>query len=148
MSPLAKFFLTLSLFFNLGLIVFFVVYISNQGNEKEDWSTDNVDFIDSPVNLVSKKPVQTDQISNSVSELKDDSVDLMLENARERPLPNPSDQNDIGNLLALPEPIPKPSLLPAAPVVEPVNEVTFMGKEYKGRHVVYLLDVGTYVFRE
>ena len=69
----------------------------------------------------------------------------MLENARVKPLPSKSQDNNIENLLAQPGKIAIPSLIPPVVATEPENEVTFLGRSYEGRHVVYLLDVGTYV---
>ena len=50
----------------------------------------------------------------------------------------------VGQALASSKPKP---LLPV-PVPEPEREIAFMGQNFQGKHVVYLLDVGTHVLAE
>ena len=52
MGPLAKLFLSFSLFTNLGLIIFGIVYSLNHENKNEELFEDEINSIDSPVNLV------------------------------------------------------------------------------------------------
>ena len=146
MGPLAKLFLIISLFTNLGLIIFGIFYSLNNENKKQELIVDEINAIDSPVNLVDRFP---DSVSPAKEEAKldgkDESIDTMLENARAKPLPSKSQDSNIENLLAQPSKIAIPSLIPPVVVPEPENEVTFFGQSYEGRHVVYLLDVGTYM---
>ncbi len=145
MGPLAKFFLIISLLTNLALIIFGVVYLFNKGALEEKLIDNGINSIDSPVNLVdnSQKPSSPDKAEVAMIEDKD--INVILENARAQPLPVEKRGTDIENLLASPQIIPAPTLLPPVNVSEPPNEVTFLGKSYEGRHVVYLLDAGTYV---
>ena len=145
MSPLAKVFLLISLLTNLGLIIFGIVYVINKENKKDEWVQDDTNSIDSPINLTDNYEVQNmSKTDIEPTEEKETSIDVILENSREKPFPS-SNTDDIGNLLASPNSLPVPSLLPPVSIAEPANEVSFMGKSYEGRHVVYLLDVGTYV---
>ena len=59
------------------------------------------------------------------------------------PLPPP--RSDLEHLLAKPLPLLKPKPLLPVPVPEPEREIAFMGQNFQGKHVVYLLDVGTHV---
>jgi hypothetical protein len=146
MSPLAKFFLSISLLGNLGLITFGIVYIFNKDSTKDGWSQGSTNSIDSPIHLTNDPAVpNTAQIDIDSSTPKEIPLDVILENGSEMSFRLPNEENDIGNLLASPNSIPAPSLIPTASITEPANEVSFMGKLYEGRHVVYLLDVGTYV---
>lgn len=145
MSPLVKMFLLISLLTNLGLIIFGVVYLANKENKKDEWVQDGSNSIDSPINLTDDyetQKVPKKEIEPAAEE--ETPIDVILENSREKPFPS-SNNDDIGNLLASPNSLPVPSLLPPVSIAEPANEVSFMGKSYEGRHVVYLLDVGTYV---
>jgi hypothetical protein len=146
MGPLAKFFLIISLLTNLALIIFGVTYTINQGKDKEGLDENEFSSIDSPVNLVDNSRDQASPASESkvVKDAEPD-INVVLENSRAQPLPLKNRGSDIENLLASPKIVPAPSLLPPVNISEPVNEVTFMGKSYEGRHVVYLLDAGTYV---
>ena len=145
MGLLAKVFLLISLLTNLGLIIFGIVYVINRENKKDEWVQDDTNSIDSPINLTDNYEVQNmSKTDIEPTEEQETSIDEILENSREKPFPS-SNTDDIGNLLASPNSLPVPSLLPPVSIAEPSNEVSFMGKSYEGRHVVYLLDVGTYV---
>jgi hypothetical protein len=145
MSPLAKIFLIISLLTNLGLIIFGFVYVKNKENKNDKWVQDDINSIDSPINLTDNYEVRNmSKTDIEPAEEQEIPIDVILENSREKPSPS-SNTDDIGNLLASPHSLPVPSLLPPASIAEPLNEVIFMGKSYEGRHVVYLLDVGTYV---
>jgi hypothetical protein len=146
MGPLAKLFLIISLFTNLGLIIFGIVYSLKNENKKEELIVDEINSIDSPVNLIDRFPDSVSPATEGAKEeAKDKAIDVMLENARAKPLPSKRQDSNIENLLAQPSKVVIPSLIPPVVVTEPENEVTFLGKSYEGRHVVYLLDVGTYV---
>ena len=146
MRPLAKLFLTLSLLANLGLVIVGIVYSMNSEKEPNELIHGETTSIDSPINLVDHSSDVVSPISDGKSkEAKNDSIDVMLENARAQPLPTKKQTGDIENLLASPQGLPVPSLIPPVTIPEPANEVTFLGKSYEGRHVVYLLDAGTYV---
>tara|TARA_B110000008_G_C16952392_1_gene556824 strand:+ start:457 stop:1896 length:1440 start_codon:yes stop_codon:yes gene_type:complete len=145
MSPLVRIFLSISLLTNLGLIIFGIVYVINRENKKDEWVQDDTNSIDSPINITDNYEVQNmSKTDIEPTEEKEIPIDVILENSREKPFPS-SNNDDIGNLLASPNSLPVPSLLPPVSIAEPANEVSFMGKSYEGRHVVYLLDVGTYV---
>lgn len=145
MSPLVRIFLSISLLTNLGLIIFGIVYVINRENKKDEWVQDDTNSIDSPINITDNYEVQNmSKTDIEPTEEKEIPIDVILENSREKPFPS-SNTDDIGNLLASPNSLPVPSLLPPVSIAEPANEVSFMGKSYEGRHVVYLLDVGTYV---
>ena len=146
MGPLAKLFLIFSLFTNLGLLIFGIVYLLNNENKKEELVEAEINSIDSPVNLVDRFPdAVAPPTEGKKEEAKDADIEVMLENARVKPLPSKSQDNNIENLLAQPGKITIPSLIPPVVATEPENEVTFLGRSYEGRHVVYLLDVGTYI---
>jgi len=145
MSPLVRIFLSISLLTNLGLIIFGIVYVINRENKKDEWVQDDTNSIDSPINLTDDYEVQNmSKTDIEPTKEKEIPIDVILENSREKPFPS-SNTDDIGNLLASPNSLPVPSLLPPVSIAEPAKEVSFMGKSYEGRHVVYLLDVGTYV---
>jgi hypothetical protein len=145
MSPLVRIFLFISLLTNLGLIIFGIVYVINRENKKDEWVQDDTNSIDSPINLTDNYEVQNmSKTDIEPTDEKEIPLDVILENSREKPFPS-SNTDDIGNLLASPNSLPVPSLLPPVSIAEPAKEVSFMGKSYEGRHVVYLLDVGTYV---
>ncbi len=146
MSPTAKFFLSLSMLTNLGLIIFGIVYSINEENNKDEWVEDNPNSIDSPINLKDSYEVQeTPAKKVEASSKKDDTIDTILESHSQKPFSLGDEDDGSENLMALPESLPAPLLLPPVSIPEPANEVSFMGNSYKGRHVVYLLDVGTYV---
>ena len=145
MSPLVRIFLSISLLTNLGLIIFGIVYVINRENKKDEWVQDDTNSIDSPINLTDDYEVQNmSKTDIEPTKEKEIPIDVILENSREKPFAS-SNTDDIGNLLASPNSLPVPSLLPPVSIAEPAKEVSFMGKSYEGRHVVYLLDVGTYV---
>ena len=146
MSPMGKFFLTLSILFNFGLVIVGVVYSLNIKNKEDKLAQEEKNSLDSPINLVDLSPQTTSPtIEEKTQEAKDDSIDTILENARVKPLPKDNQTSGIQNLLRPPVVQPNPSSIAPVTIIEPVNEVTFLGKSYEGRHVVYLLDVGTYV---
>ena len=145
MSPLVRIFLSISLLTNLGLIIFGIVYVINRENKKDEWVQDDTNSIDSPINLTDDYEVQNmSKTDIEPTKEKEIPIDVILENSREKPFPS-SNTDDIGNLLASPNSLPVPSLLPPVSIAEPAKEVSFMGKSYEGRQVVDLLDVGTYV---
>ena len=47
-----------------------------------------------------------------------------------------------------PFPLPRPNALPPVHVAEPATEISFMGRNYSGKHAVYVLDTGPYVLRD
>ena len=147
MSPFAKVFLSISLLANLGLVTFGFVYQANKSNSINGDPDDFGSSIDSPINLVDNFPNDpiSAEISNSKGKEDDEPIDVLLENSRVKPLRVNGQDDAIENLLAVPDLLPAPSLLPPVEIPEPAEEVTFLGKSYKGKHVVYLLDAGTYV---
>ena len=147
MSPFAKVFLSISLLVNLGLVTFGFVYQANKSNSINGDPDDLGSSIDSPINLVDNFPNDpiSAEISNSKGKEDDEPIDVLLENSRVKPLRVNGQDDAIENLLAVPDLLPAPSLLPPVEIPEPAEEVTFLGKSYKGKHVVYLLDAGTYV---
>ncbi|MBT7404699.1 MAG: hypothetical protein HN754_01160, partial [Opitutae bacterium] len=146
MGPLAKLFLSFSLLTNVGLLIFGIVFSLNNENKKEELVEDEINSIDSPVNLVDRFPdAVAPPTEGKKEDAKDADIEVMLENARVKPLPSKSQDSNIENLLAQPGKTVIPSFIPPVVATEPENEVTFLGRSYEGRHVVYLLDVGTYV---
>lgn len=147
MSPLTKVFLSISLLLNLGLVTFGIVYQANKSSSINEIPEDLGGSLDSPINLVDSipaDPIPADLLK-SVDKEDEGSIDELLENARVKPLPVKGKDDAIDNLLAVPNLLPAPSLLPPVEIPQPAEEVTFLGKSYKGKHVVYLLDAGTYV---
>ncbi|MBT3637181.1 MAG: hypothetical protein HN531_09590 [Opitutae bacterium] len=57
-------------------------------------------------------------------------------------------RSDLEHLLAKPLPLLRPKPLLPVPIPEPAREISFMGQNFQGKHVVYLLDVGTHVLAE
>ena len=147
MGAIPKAVLISSLFANLAAVIVFIVWTffsSQNPAEGEPSLAGTTPEDDSPVYL------------GSVA----DSVPLERENVEpkeamppnepsappeEVPLTQPRD--DLENLLAMPLPLPQPSILPPVIAPEPKREVSFMGKVYEGKHVVFLLDADLHMLK-
>lgn len=146
MGMWSKFFLSSSLLANLAAIIVVVIFWFEK--EDADGST-STQSADSPLHAASApgvNPINTPsqgQVTKSL--IPDDGkarVSSPSSNSLSSPIPP---KNDLEQLLAKPFPLPQPSTLPPVSLPEPEREVELMGKDYKGKHVVYLLDVGSYV---
>ncbi len=148
MSALVKALLTFSLLANFAVLIFVVVWqlypfdAPDDSDLGVDQSVPRVSPLDvASVEEESGEPEQanlvTGEETNSLS--KDRVVPT------EPPIPP---RSDLEHLLAKPLPLLKPKPLLSVPVPEPEREITFMGQNFEGKHVVYLLDVGTHVLAE
>lgn len=146
MSALSKLFLILSLLGNLACIVIVSVKLIR------DSETDGPDLVDasgSPLNsssdssLHSGKAPPHDPQANPVVSVESPVAPTAEPDTVVPPQPN----GDLDQLLAKPFPLPSPDALPPVALPEPDRVVSLMGKDYKGKHVVYLLDVGSYVLK-
>jgi hypothetical protein len=146
MSTLSKLFFSSSLLANLAAVI--VVVVIWLGKEEADGSAPEQPA-DSPLHATSVSAVNSENTPGKGQETKP----LIPDDGQARfspPNSNPSSpplppKNDLEQLLAKPFPLPRPSPLPPVSLPEPEREVALMGKDYKGKHVVYLLDVGSYV---
>ena len=146
MSPMAKFFMTLSLLTNLGLIVFGIVYVFHISEKDDDVQFNDKlnNPIDSPIHITDKKD---DKAEKKVAVESDPLIETLLQNSSDPNIQNGNTEN-IESLLANPKELTEPRILGPLEMGEPSNEVIFNNRTYEGRHVVYLLDVGTYLLED
>ena len=74
-------------------------------------------------------------------------IETLLQNSSDPNIQNGNTEN-IESLLANPKELTEPRILGPLEMREPSNEVIFNNRTYEGRHVVYLLDVGTYLLED
>ncbi len=146
MSTLSRLFLILSVLGNLACIVIVSVKLIR------DSGTDGrkpVDASESPFNSSADSPLHSGQAppddpqANAVVAVESPPAPTVGTD----PVLPPPPKSDLDKLLAKPFPLPRPETLPPVALPEPERVVSLMGKDYKGKHVVYLLDVGSYVLK-
>ena len=150
MSSLSKALLTFSLLANFAVLIFLAVWRLYPFDEAADsdlgvGGDQSISRVSpSGVALVEEESGGTGE-ANLVTEeeASGPSKDRLVPT---EPLPPP--RSDLEHLLAKPLPLLKPKPLLPVPVPEPEREIAFMGQNFQGKHVVYLLDVGTHVLAE
>ena len=148
MSSLVKALLTFSLLANFAVLILVVVWqlypfvVPDDSDLSVDQSVSRVSPPD--VASVEEESGETEE-ANIVNgeEANSPSTDRVV--PTEPPIPP---RSDLEHLLAKPLPLLKPKPLLSVPVPEPEREISFMGQNFEGKHVVYLLDVGTHVLAE
>jgi len=148
MSFLSKSLLVLSLLANLAVLIFLAVWQLYPFEDTEYGLFSNQ--TESPLPSVDSLSIEEDS-SESLGEavaIREEEIDFASQVPPVSPdLPLPP-RTDLEHLLANPMPLLKAKpLLPVA-VPEPPREVSFMGQNFQGKHVVYLLDVGAHVLAE
>ena len=147
MTSLSKILLSTSLLANLSaVIVCLVIWL---GGDEDTPDPALVESSDSPLHASSVPPVNSGNspgISQKIKPLVPDDEPVRVSPSNPNPVRPPTvPKSDWDQLLAKPFPLPNPSTLPHVSLPEPQREVSLMGNDYKGKHVVYLLDVGSHV---
>ena len=147
MTSLNKLLLIASLLVNLAaVIVCLVIWL---GGDENPADSAQVEPSDSPLHASSGSPVNSGNspgISQKTKPLVPDDEQVRVSPSNSNPVRPPTvSKSELDQLLAKPFPLPNPSTLPPVSLPEPQREVSLMGKDYKGKHVVYLLDVGSHV---
>lgn len=147
MTSLSKFILSASLLANLAaIIVCLVIWF---GKDDDTVDPGPVAPSDSPLHASSDSPLNSGNSPGATQEPKPlipDDEPVRVPPEHPNPVSPPvAPRNELDHLLAKPLPFPNSGPLPPVALPEPGREVTLMGKDYKGKHVVYLLDVGSYV---
>lgn len=147
MTSLSKLILWASLLVNLAAVIVSMVIWLRKDEPTIDPAP--VEPADSPLHASSAplvNPVDSRGISQETKDLVPDAEQILgstTDSSPERaPIMSP---NQLEQLLAKSSPLPNPGALPPAAPPELQREVSLMGKDYKGKHVVYLLDVGSHV---
>jgi hypothetical protein len=147
MTTWSKLILCTSLLANLAaVIVCMVIWL---GKDEGTVDPGPVEPSDSPLHASSVPPVNSGNspgISQKTKPLVPDDEQARVSPTRPNPVrPLVAPKDELEQLLARPLSLPNPGTLPPVALPEPEREVSLMGKDYKGKHVVYLLDVGSYV---
>ena len=141
----SKFLLFMSILINVGLIAFGAYYtIINDLKFESVWLDQTENPLDQQPVIVSEVPSFNEPVF---------SAKTVPEEAKfEAPITNdPFDPEKNSGQYPLDQPKPKDelfkksSIFPQLDAADLPKDVSFLGKTYDGRHVVYLLDVGTYV---
>jgi len=143
MSSLSKTLLVLSLLVNLAAMIFVAVWKLYPFDDPEYGLGPNLtDSRDSPVE---DGPLN---INETIALPEDEETNFATQAPAVSPEPLPPPRADLEHLLAKPMPLLKPKPLLPVPVPEQAREISFMGGNFQGKHVVYLLDAGTHVLAE
>jgi hypothetical protein len=148
MSFLSKSLLALSLLANLAVLILLAVWQLYPFEDPEYDLFSNQ--TEPPLPSIESLPVEEDSIKSldngaAIREKEIDFASGVPAVSPDLPLPP---RADLEHLLAKPLPFLKAKpLLPLA-VPEQPREVSFMGQNFEGKHVVYLLDVGAHVLAE
>ena len=146
MSTLSRLFLILSVLGNLACIVIVSVKLMRDSGTDGPKPADASESLfnssaDSPLHSGQAPP--DDPQANAVVAVESPPAPT----AGTDPVQPSPPRGDLDKLLAKPFPLPRPETLPPVALPEPERVVSLMGKDYKGKHVVYLLDVGSYVLK-
>ena len=141
----SKFLLFMSILINVGLIAFGAYYtIINDLKFESVWLDQTENPLDQQPVIVSEVPSFNEPVfsAKTVPEevrfeapIKNDPFDPE-KNSGQYPLDQPKPKDEL---------FKKSSIFPQLDAADLPKDVSFLGKTYDGRHVVYLLDVGTYV---
>lgn len=137
--------LFMSILINMGLIAFGAYYIILNDLKLEVlWLGKTENPLDQPIVSVSEVPPLSEPLFSAKTVPEEVKFEAPIANEPSDPVPNfgkyRSDQPNPSSEL-----FKKPSILPQLDAPDLPKDVSFLGKTYDGRHVVYLLDVGTYV---
>ncbi len=150
-SPATKFFLILSLLINLAVVVVAGVLYFEDAHKPlvAEAANDYVSSLDSPLHD-SQPSTDFSEMNQSQPQLLQPEAaegveQLLADSVREPSLP---ESPDLQTLLAKPQDLPSPQIIPPVEKLPDVSaEVSFLGEIYEGRHVVFALDVGDYVLQ-
>ena len=141
----AKFLLFMSILINVGLIAFGAYYtIINDLKFESVWLDQTENPLDQQPVIVSEVPSFNEPVFSAKTfpeevKLEAPSTNDPFEpekNSGQYPLDQPKPKDEL---------FKKSSIFPQLDAADLPKDVSFLGKTYDGRHVVYLLDVGTYV---
>ena len=147
-GTLTKVGLTFSLLVNIALLCIGGVYFFKEIEKPvvAQALPDQVSPLDSPLHFAQPKNDFPKISEASTVGKASKEIDELILSAQEDGLQK--GKTDLESLLANPLELPVPQIIPPADIYSDINsEVTFMGKSYEGRHVVYILDVGDYVLQ-
>ncbi|MDG1138063.1 MAG: hypothetical protein P8N49_00900 [Opitutales bacterium] len=153
MGPVAKVFLTLSLFANIGLITVAIVLSLNNSSQPPEAQvlSKTVVPLDSPLHSAqpdtdfSSLQPATAEVEKPLVEPLGEIKDLLATGSNTM---GQQKNEDLETLLAKPMELPVPQVIPPTNTfIDVSSEVSFLDKIYEGRHVVYILDVGDYVLK-
>jgi len=144
----SKFLLFMSTLINLGLIAFGAYYaIINDLKLEGLWVGKTETPVGQPPVRVTESPPFKEPIFSAKTVPEEVKFEAPIANDQLDPK-----QNSGKYLLDQPnsnaELFKKPTILPKLDAPDLAKDVNFLGKTYDGRHVVYLLDVGTYVLKD
>ncbi len=141
----SKFLLFMSILINVGLIAFGAYYtIINDLKFESVWLDQTENPLDQQPVIVSEVPSFNEPVFSAKTVPEEVKFEAPITN-------DPFDPEKNSGQYPLDQPKPKDelfkksSILPQLDAADLPKDISFLGKTYDGRHVVYLLDVGTYV---
>lgn len=141
----SKFLLFMSILINVGLIAFGAYYtIINDLKFESVWLDQTENPLDQQPVIVSEVPSFNEPVFSAKTVPEEVKFEAPITN-------DPFDPEKNSGQYPLDQPKPKDelfkksSIFPQLDAADLPKDVSFLGKTYDGRHVVYLLDVGTYV---
>ena len=144
-SKESKFLLFMSILINVGLIAFGAYYtIINDLKFESVWPDQTENPLDQQPVIVSEVPSFNEPVFSAKTVPEEVKFEAPITN-------DPFDPEKNSGQYPLDQPKPKDelfkksSIFPQLDAADLPKDVSFLGKTYDGRHVVYLLDVGTYV---
>jgi len=144
-SKESKFLLFMSILINVGLIAFGAYYtIINDLKFESVWLDQTENPLDQQPVIVSEVPSFNEPVFSAKTVPEEVKFEAPITN-------DPFDPEKNSGQYPLDQPKPKDelfkksSIFPQLDAADLPKDVSFLGKTYDGRHVVYLLDVGTYV---
>lgn len=141
----SKFLLFMSILINVSLLAFGAYYtIINDLKFESIWLDQTENPLDQQPVIVSEVPPFNEPVFSAKNVPKEVKFEAPITNDPFDPEKN-SGQYPLDQSKPKAELFKKSSILPQLDAVDLPQDVSFLGKTYDGRHVVYLLDVGTYV---
>lgn len=141
----SKFLLFMSILINVGLIAFGAYYtIINDLKFESVWLDQTENPLDQQPVIVSEVPSFNEPVFSAKTVPEEVKFEAPITN-------DPFDPEKNSGQYPLDQPKPKDelfkksSIFPQLDAADLPKDISFLGKTYDGRHVVYLLDVGTYV---
>ena len=141
----SKFLLFMSILVNVGLIAFGAYYtIINDLKFESVWLDQTENPLDQQPVIVSEVPSFNEPVFSAKTVPEEVKFEAPITN-------DPFDPEKNSGQYPLDQPKPKDelfkksSIFPQLDAADLPKDISFLGKTYDGRHVVYLLDVGTYV---
>lgn len=149
MSSMTKIIFALSLLANLAAVTVLCVLSLYPDGDTDSESGSGQTDIGPPSQTDTGPPSGSTALSKETNlSVGGEEANPSLQNNSDSPEPVTPPRSDLEQLLAKPFPLPKPKRLFPVVVPEPVREISFMGQNFRGKHVVYLLDVGGHVLAE